>query len=1413
MKKGTFFTFLILLFLFPLLSQSKMNDVSHKEKYNFKIKDVDVKRISMKDVTSFYGNNYRRIDTSFNLKAPSWARVYGGTHNEEAYCIRETSDGGFIYAGETDTSGSDGKYFLIEKVDSNMNVSWANSYPADNLDKCRIIQTSDGGYILVGEKKSYGDGNYDFLVVKLNSDGSVSWAKIYGGQGLDSGNSILETSDGGYMVAGSSTSYEGGNQDILLVRIDSSGNVLWAKTYGGVYSEDIYSLIQTSDGGFAIAGDTNSVSYGGLNYDFLILRLDASGHLLWNKVYGGSYIDYAYSITETTDGHFLVAGITTSFGTGYEDFLVLKLNSDGTLSWAKAYGGESGDVAYSIIENSDGNYVVVGRTWSFGNGGKDFLIIKTNANGDISWAKTYGGSEDDVPYFLIETSEGGYAVAGKTNSFGAGGDDFLILKLDSNGDITGCPYIRSCSPTATSVNPNATTQIMGVESRYSISLDVSATGSAYNGVSSGLCPIYADLLSVVAGNPNPVVAGTQIVYEVGIRNSGPDDALDVIVTDNFPPEIINPEYSWDGVNDWRSWNGHLNMDTLESNTGKIFYIRGMVASSATGVIPDTVSVSAPVIDGDLSNNSFTADTLVNRVSDLTVSMTASPDPVIAGTQITYSITISNGGPSDASNTTITDNIPPEILNPEFSIDGGNSWGAWNGDFNVGTISSGGHYEILIRGMVSSAAEGEISNSVSVSSDSEDPDTTNNSVTESTTVNTSSDLSISKGGNPDPVIAGNQITYVLDIVNNGPSDSRNVQVTDYTPPEVENPKYSTDGGNSWNLWNGSLNVGTIASGGSYQFLIRGDVAPWATISTLNSAAVSSGTPDPDDSNNSALVITTIDTLSDLSISMGGNPDPVIAGEKITYTITISNGGPSDATGIVITDDFSSHIDNPEYSTDGGSSWTPWSGSLDIGYLPFGDSYQFLIRGDVTSSTTDSVSNSASVSSGTSDPNISNNSVTVINRVNTLSDLSVSVSESPDPVIAGDRITYEIEVSNGGISDALNVKITDNLPSQILNPEYSTDGGSSWNMWNGSLDISTLTSGNSYTLLIRGVVNPSTPEGSISNSSFVISDTSDPDTSNNTASVSNSVTTSADLKITKSGNPDPVIAGSKLTYTIVITNNGPSDALNVVVNDDVPEKIEDPWFSTDGGKNWVPWSGSFNFGTLPAEKSYVLLIGGRVFSLGEGKITNSASVLSDTSDPDLSNNSATHTTTINEFADLSVSLSALPDPVTTGDKLTYTVTVVNNGPNRAENVVVKDNLPPQLTDPEYSIDGGRSWNMWSGELKKDFLIDGIDYRFVLLIRGRVETWAVSFILNTVSVSSDTRDKNDSNNVATQITDIGTCDRNYDINGDGKVNVVDLYELLNMIVGNIQMNSKGDLNCDQVVNISDAEILALYLVSVLW
>jgi hypothetical protein len=453
--------------------------------------------------------------------AMTFAKTYGGIYVDWARFVQQTSDGGYIVAGGTSSFGAGSYDFFLIKTDAFGNVQWAKTYGGTDYDDARSVQqTSDGGYVVTGYTYSFGAGLSDVFLVKTDASGNIQWAKTYGGTGYDFASSVQQTSDGGYIVTGTTYSFgEGG--DIFLIKTDANGNVQWAKTYGGTDYEFASSIQQTSDGGYILAGLTSS--FGAGSYDFFLIKTDAFGNVQWAKTYGEAGGEGASSIQQTSDGGYILAGGTLSFGAGGSDIFLIKTDANGNVIWAKTYGGTNSDYAFSVQQTSDGGYILTGYTYSFGAGNEDIILIKTDANGNIIWAKTYGGTGYDAAYSVQQTSDGGYILAGYTASFGAGSLDFFLIKTDANGNIGSCSIVQNASPTETTPSPTVNTPPPSVSSPSFTVNSVSPTIAYPILTVSEPCPLsISESCQITSGLITPYKGGIKVSgsgeFEVKVYN-------------------------------------------------------------------------------------------------------------------------------------------------------------------------------------------------------------------------------------------------------------------------------------------------------------------------------------------------------------------------------------------------------------------------------------------------------------------------------------------------------------------------------------------------------------------------------------------------------------------------------------------------------------------------------------------------------------------------------------------------------------------------------------------------------------------------------------------------------------------------------------------------------------------------------
>ncbi len=370
------------------------------------------------------------LSITINLFA-GWTQTFGGDSVDIGHSVRQTTDGGYIITGETSSYGAGYQDLYLIKTNSNGDTLWTRIFGGSGSDiGYSVRQTTDGGYIITGMTPMSGLCVY---LIKTNSNGDSLWTRTFGGANPDCGYSVQQTTDGGYIILGSTRSYGAGSADVYLIKTNSNGDSLWTRTYGGTSYDCGHSVRQTSDGGYIIAGETSS--YGAGSSDFYLIKTDGNGDSLWTRTFGGISDDKGYSVQQTIDGGYIVAGYTYSFGTSSYDVYLIKTKSNGDSLWTRTFGGNDSERGYSVQQTTDGGYIITGWTESYGAGYSDVYLINTNSNGDSLWTRTFGGTDDDKGYSIQQTTDGGYIISGETWSYGADSSDVYLIKTDANGVV------------------------------------------------------------------------------------------------------------------------------------------------------------------------------------------------------------------------------------------------------------------------------------------------------------------------------------------------------------------------------------------------------------------------------------------------------------------------------------------------------------------------------------------------------------------------------------------------------------------------------------------------------------------------------------------------------------------------------------------------------------------------------------------------------------------------------------------------------------------------------------------------------------------------------------------------------------------------------------------------------------------
>jgi len=395
-------------------------------------------------------------DVSIYKLLATWAKAYGGSGDDTATAVAIAENGDIIVAGYTYSFGAGSADFWVIRLDENGNVKWQKAYGGSGDDTATAVAIAENGDIIVaGWTSSFGAGGDDFWILRLDENGNIKWQKAYGGGSDDRAMAVAIAGNGDIIVTGRTSSFGAGNYDFWILRLDENGNIKWQKAYGGSGYEKAEAVAIAENGDIIVTGRTSS--FGAGSDDFWILRLDENGNIKWQKAYGGSGYELPATVAIAENGDIVVAGWTDSFGAGNEDLWIIRLDGDGNIKWQKAYGGSGYEEAEAVAIAGNGDIIVVGWTDSFGTGNEAFWVLRLDENGNIKWQKAYGGSDSDGAEAVAIAGNGDIIVVGWTYTFGAGDYDFLVLSLDENGNISaGTLSVTDTNCTVTDTNCTVT---------------------------------------------------------------------------------------------------------------------------------------------------------------------------------------------------------------------------------------------------------------------------------------------------------------------------------------------------------------------------------------------------------------------------------------------------------------------------------------------------------------------------------------------------------------------------------------------------------------------------------------------------------------------------------------------------------------------------------------------------------------------------------------------------------------------------------------------------------------------------------------------------------------------------------------------------------------------------------------------
>ncbi|MBB6500680.1 Ig-like domain-containing protein [Pedobacter cryoconitis] len=1093
-----------------------------------------------------------------------------------------------------------------------------------------------------------------------------------------------------------------------------------SSTGGGYNNHEIRNLIVTTPGGVRVLKSVD--------------KLTANV---------GDQLTYTVNATNQTPAY--LQGLTftdalSQFPPGFQVTSVTFNNNGNALNTATGYSNTNlSNIAVNLDANSTGTFTIVGKINSYPSGG----TISNTATFNVG---TSGITDPDLTNNTATVSttvlQNDLSITKTVNNATprVNSNVAFTVKVLNNGPLTGNNI------TVNDLLPAGYTYISSTPSvgTYNSATGVWSVGSLTNGANATLVinatvlgtgpyantatvtaaeydPVPAnntatntpvpiapyDLAVVKTATPATAVAGSPLTYTINLTNNGPSPILatDVInVTDNLPAGFTASSYvAAPAGTTYNSSNGNWTGLTLASGQSATLTITGTVSATATGALSNTATVSTPpgITDPVPGNNTSTISTNISRVLDLGVTKTSNPTTVIAGQTLTYTITLTNNGPTSLLATDVVpvvDNLPAGFTATSYTAANG-TYTSSNGNWTGLTLASGQSTTLTIVGTTSPSAAGTLSNTVTLTppTGTTDPTPGNNTATTPTTVSRQIDFSLTKSASPKPAIAGQTLTYTLTLKNNGISSllaSDIVSVVDNLPAGFTASSYTPSAG-TYTSSNGNWTGLTLANGQSATLVIAGTVNASAAAGNLtNTATVTppTGITDPTPGNNTGTDVTAVTRSMDLGVSKTASPNPAVTGQALTYTITLTNSGPS----ALVAADVIQVVDNlPAGFT--ASTYTPATGTYTSSNgnwtgltLASGQSTTLTIAGTVAANATGSLSNTVSVvvPAGVTDPTPGNNTATITTPVSRVIDLGVTKTSVPKPPVAGQTVTYTITLSNNGPGTLLAadvVTLTDNLPAGFTASSFVPSAGT-YTSSNGNWTGLTLTSGQTATLTITGTVAP-TASGSLSNTVTVAPPTgvTDPTPGNNTATDVGTISRVIDFGVVKTASPTTATAGNALTYTITLTNNGPSTlaAADVLtLTDNLPAGFNNPVYSPAAG-TYTSANGNWTGLTLASGQSTTLTITGTVAPGATGTLTNTATVTSPPgiTDPTPGNNTSTVITNITSKPVLTITKLGAAG-LTAGNVASYTLNIANTGSSNAVGASITDIVPAALTNVSWT-----------------------------------------------------------------------------------------------------------------------------------
>ncbi|GHF39405.1 hypothetical protein GCM10018790_16520 [Kitasatospora xanthocidica] len=848
---------------------------------------------------------------------------------------------------------------------------------------------------------------------------------------------------------------------------------------------------------------------------------------------------------------------------------------------------------------------------------------------------------------------------------------------------------------------------------------------------------------------NPVVPGQQIQWRVSVTNNGPSRARNVVVTDQVPTGVTGASMvASDGMNCPIS-NGTATCPAVEIPAGQTltWTLTGTLASDATATPTNTAVVTGGPDPTATAHTAVASPTSSpSPQANLTVSKVLVTSPVVPGQQIQWRVSVTNNGPSRARNVVVSDQVPAGVNNPTMAASDGTTCPITGGVATCPAVEIpvGQTLTWTLSGTLAADATATPSNTVTVTG-GPDPTASTHTVVASPTNSPSpqANLTVSKSLLTSPVVPGQQIQWRVSVTNNGPSQARNVVVTDQVPAGVNDAAMAASDGTACPITGGTATCPAveIPVGETLTWTLSGTLAADATVTPSNTVTVTGG-PDPTASTHTAVASPTNSPSpqANLTVSKVLVTNPVVPGQQIQWRVSVTNNGPSRARNVVVTDTVPAGVSNATMAASDGTTCPINGGTATCPAveIPVGSSETWTLTGTLDSNATTTPTNSVIVTGGP-DPTASSHTAVASPSGSPTSQAALTIAKSllTSPVVPGQQIQWQVSVTNNGPSRARNVVVTDQVPAGVSNATMTASDGTACPISGGvaTCPAVEIPVGQTLTWTLTGTLDANAT--ATPTNTAVVTGGPDPSATAHTAvaSPTNSPMPQANLTVSKVLLTDPVIPGRQVQWQVTVTNNGPSRARNVVVTDQVPAAVSNATMTASDGTG-CPISGGVATCPaveIPAGSSATWTLSGTLAADATVTPTNTVTVTGGP-DPAVSTHTAvaSPSNSSSPQASLAVSKALVTNPVVPGQQIQWRVSVTNNGPSRARNVVVTDQVPSGVSNASMTASDGTACPISGGTATCPAVEIPVGQTLTWTLTGMLDANATSTPTNTAVVT---------------------------------------------------------------------------------